>query len=170
MSAYTPAPCSQISDLTKVGRFSAGTKCATSRHGGSPAHGHHTAAFAAAVAHDVARDQAARDESRATHEREAAALPALNMRLRDDYVRECARGVERWNRVIEKAGVDFRLTLPHVAFNRAIGEFASINAAPDGQLLEDLAWLAQRDHFLPTADDGTYLQSLMLLLPDRPTA
>ncbi len=92
---------------------------------------------------------------------EAPALPALNMRLRDDYVRECARGVERWNRVIEKAGVDFRLTLPHVAFNRAIGEFAAINASPDGQLLEDPTWLAQRDHFLPTADDGIYLQSLM---------
>ena len=55
---------------------------------------------------------------------DSPALPALNMRLRDDYVRECARGVERWNLVMAKAGIEFKLKLPHVAFNRAIGEFA----------------------------------------------
>ena len=43
------------------------------------------------------------------------ALTAINMRLRDDYVKECARGVERWNKVIAAAGVEFRLELPHVA-------------------------------------------------------
>src|SRR6186713_1739860 len=32
------------------------------------------------------------------------ALTAINMRLRDDYVNDCAKGVERWNKVIEKAG------------------------------------------------------------------
>ena len=52
------------------------------------------------------------------------ALTAINMRLRDDYVTDCAKGVERWNKVIEKAGVKFRLELPHVAFHRHIGEFA----------------------------------------------
>ena len=36
------------------------------------------------------------------------ALTALNMRLRDDYTRDCAKGVERWNKIIEKTGVDFR--------------------------------------------------------------
>jgi benzoyl-CoA 2,3-dioxygenase component B len=44
------------------------------------------------------------------------ALSALNMRLRDDYVKDCASGVTRWNRVIEKAGIAFQLKLPHVAF------------------------------------------------------
>ncbi|MEA2841369.1 MAG: benzoyl-CoA 2,3-epoxidase subunit, partial [Methylobacteriaceae bacterium] len=33
------------------------------------------------------------------------ALTALNMRLRDDYVVDCAKGVERWNKIIEKTGV-----------------------------------------------------------------
>src|SRR5262245_52964676 len=50
------------------------------------------------------------------------ALTAMNMRLRDDYVADCAKGMERWNKVIEKSGVNFRLTLPHVAFHRHIGE------------------------------------------------
>ena len=65
------------------------------------------------------------------------ALTAINMRLRDDYVVDCAKGVERWNKVIEKAGVKFRLKLPHVAFHRHIGEFQNVKASPDGQVLSD---------------------------------
>src|SRR5271157_360330 len=43
------------------------------------------------------------------------ALSALNMRLRDDYVEDAATGVGRWNRVLERTGTPFRMTLPHVA-------------------------------------------------------
>src|SRR5918992_5318628 len=63
------------------------------------------------------------------------ALTAINMRLRDDYVRECQAGVSRWNKVIEKAGVAFELKLPSVAFNRRIGEFKTIEASPEGELV-----------------------------------
>ena len=59
------------------------------------------------------------------------------MRLRDDYVNDCAKGVERWNKVIEKTGVKFRLKLPHVAFHRQIGEFQNVKASPDGKVLSD---------------------------------
>jgi benzoyl-CoA 2,3-epoxidase subunit B len=51
------------------------------------------------------------------------ALTAINMRLRDDYTATAARASERWNKIIEKAGVEFQLKLPHVAFHRHIGEF-----------------------------------------------
>ena len=64
------------------------------------------------------------------------ALTALNMRLRDDYTADCAKGVERWNKIIEKAGVNFRLELPHIAFHRQIGEFSDVNATPTGIILE----------------------------------
>src|SRR5215469_4385622 len=60
------------------------------------------------------------------------ALSALNMRLRDDFVDDANAGVTRWNRVLERAGLDYRLRLPHVAFNRRIGEFASVHADTDG--------------------------------------
>ena len=92
---------------------------------------------------------------------DSPALPALNMRLRDDYVRECARGVERWNLVMAKAGIEFKLKLPHVAFNRAIGEFASVEASPEGHLMQAKEWQQQHDHYLPTKDDADFLQSLM---------
>ena len=92
---------------------------------------------------------------------ETPALPALNMRLRDDYVRECARGIERWNRIISKAGVRFDLKLPHVAFSRAIGEFSDINADPDGQLMSNAEWQSHKDQFLPTDQDRAFLGSIM---------
>ena len=33
------------------------------------------------------------------------ALTAINMRLRDDYTADCQRGIDRWNKIIEKTGV-----------------------------------------------------------------
>lgn len=89
------------------------------------------------------------------------ALSALNMRLRDDYVQDCQGGVNRWNKVIEKAGFGFRLALPHVAFNRRIGEFAAIEADPEGRVLDAATWAANRDRWLPTADDNLYVTGLM---------
>ena len=92
---------------------------------------------------------------------DAPALSALNMRLRDDYVAECEHGVARWNRGLAAAGYGFRLSLPHVGFNRRIGEFAAAAIAPDGTILTPEAWQARRDSFLPSAEDGAYIQSLM---------
>ena len=93
---------------------------------------------------------------------EAPALSALNMRLRDDYVKDCLGGVQRWNRVIEKAGYQFELTLPHVAFNRGIGEFKSIHADTKGVLLSAADWAKLRDDVLPNASDRAYIESLMV--------
>jgi benzoyl-CoA 2,3-dioxygenase component B len=84
------------------------------------------------------------------------ALSALNMRLRDDYVADCAAGVGRWNKIIEKAGFDFRIRLPHVAFNRHIGEFRGMNVDPDGKLQD-----SPPTGFLPSDDDRAYIESLM---------
>lgn len=89
------------------------------------------------------------------------ALSALNMRLRDDYVDDCNEGVRRWNKVIERSGFEFRLRLPHVAFNRRIGEFAPIEADPGGRLLDAAEWARRREEFLPSTSDNEYLASLM---------
>jgi benzoyl-CoA 2,3-dioxygenase component B len=90
------------------------------------------------------------------------ALSALNMRLRDDFVADADSGVERWwNRIIARHGIAYRLKLPHVAFNRRIGEFAAIHADPDGNILTPGDWQRRRDEFLPAAADDTFVQSLM---------
>ncbi len=94
-------------------------------------------------------------------EQEAPALSALNMRLRDDFIADAAGGVGRWNKVIEKAGIDFRLTLPHQAHNRKIGEFKVIETDPLGTILTAGEWAARKDEFLPTAEDAAFILGLM---------
>jgi len=90
------------------------------------------------------------------------ALSALNMRLRDDYVADATSAVERWwNRIVERAGTAFHITLPHVAFNRRIGEFAAIEADPKGNLLTAADWIRRRAEFLPSAEDDAFVASLM---------
>lgn len=89
------------------------------------------------------------------------ALTAINMRLRDDYIADCAKGVQRWNKVIAKTGVNFELKLPHQAFNRKIGAFQNAHVSPAGVILSKDAWEANRDGWLPSADDGAYIDSLM---------
>ena len=89
------------------------------------------------------------------------ALSALNMRLRDDYVVDTQAGVNRWNRVFAQTGIEFRITLPHVAFNRRIGEFAAIETDTDGDILTAAEWMRRRDSMLPSADDNAFIASLM---------
>ncbi len=94
-------------------------------------------------------------------EEEVPALTAINMRLRDDYVKDASGGVGRWNKAITKANIDFQLKLPHEAFHRQIGVFAAIKADPDGNLISDEQWQADAVDWLPTSADGDFIQSLM---------
>ena len=98
---------------------------------------------------------------------QAPALSALNMRLRDDYVQDTAAGIARWNRVLERAEVPFRLTLPHVAFNRGIGEFAACHADIDGTLLTADQWAKRSKEVLPSIEDNLFIASLMQPVRDR---
>jgi benzoyl-CoA 2,3-dioxygenase component B len=103
----------------------------------------------------------ARPEGDRVVSREEPALPALNERLRDDYIADCQRGVDRWNQVIRRQGVDFELRLPHRGFHRAIGAFAETRVSPDGRVLGQAEWDARRAGWLPTEADRAYLLSLM---------
>jgi benzoyl-CoA 2,3-dioxygenase component B len=89
------------------------------------------------------------------------ALTSLNERLRDDYVADCARGVARWNGVIQRAGIPFELKLPHRAFHRAIGAFADVRVSPDGRVVTQAEWDAHRAEWLPTEADEAFVGSLM---------
>jgi benzoyl-CoA 2,3-dioxygenase component B len=90
-----------------------------------------------------------------------SALTALNERLRDDYIKEVEAGVGRWNRIIEKAGIPFRLRLPHKGFHRAIGNFAGHHISVDGVVMSREQWEKNAPEWLPSAEDYKYVQSLM---------
>ena len=83
------------------------------------------------------------------------------MPLRDDYVDDAAAGVTRWDRVLERSGTNFRITLPHVAFNRRIGEFSTIHTDTEGNTLSSEDWQARRESMLPSAEDNVFISSLM---------
>ena len=89
------------------------------------------------------------------------ALTALNERLRDDYIADCQRGVDRWNGIIRKAGLDVELRLPHRGFHRAIGMFAEVRVSPDGRIVSQAEWDARKDEWLPTEADAAYVATLM---------
>jgi benzoyl-CoA 2,3-dioxygenase component B len=95
-------------------------------------------------------------------ETQASALSVVNERLRDDYIADCQRGVDRWNRLISKCGVDFKFSLPHRAFHRQIGEFSDIYATPEGQLIDEAQWLKRASDWLPSDEDQAYVSSLMV--------
>jgi benzoyl-CoA 2,3-dioxygenase component B len=99
--------------------------------------------------------------------RAEAALTALNERLRDDYIADCQRGVDRWNQIIRKQGIEFELRLPHRGFHRAIGAFAEARVSPDGRVLSQAEWDARHGEWLPTEDDKAFVQSLMVPVVER---
>ena len=92
---------------------------------------------------------------------EAPALNALNEKLRDDYIRDAVAGIERWNKVIEKHGIPFRLKAPHKAFHRRIGPLAAAHIDPDGTVVSVADWAANVDRWLPGAADRAFVASLM---------
>jgi benzoyl-CoA 2,3-dioxygenase component B len=53
------------------------------------------------------------------------------------------------------------MALPHVAFHRLIGEFKNVQATPQGELIDDAAWGKRQAEWLPTAEDGDFIASLM---------
>jgi benzoyl-CoA 2,3-dioxygenase component B len=86
---------------------------------------------------------------------------ALNEVLRDDYVEDCQRGVDRWNKTIREAGIQFELVLPSRRFHRAIGQFAAVQTNPSGALLPAEEWERRRGEWLPAEADEVYIKSLM---------
>jgi benzoyl-CoA 2,3-dioxygenase component B len=92
---------------------------------------------------------------------EVAALVGLNTDLRRAYIADCQSGVNRWNRILSEAGLPQRLRLPSIAFNRKVGAFAGIEAAPDGEMLDAAEWERRMGAWLPTEVDKTHVRSLM---------
>jgi benzoyl-CoA 2,3-epoxidase subunit B len=102
-----------------------------------------------------------RVENGAFVDTEVSALSVVNERLRDDYIADCQRGVDRWNKIIAERGIDFAFKLPHRAFNRRIGEFADVHATPGGKIVDQAAWDKGLAEWLPTGADQEYVGSLM---------
>jgi benzoyl-CoA 2,3-epoxidase subunit B len=106
-------------------------------------------------------------EDGAVGQTEVSALVGLNTDLRREYIADCQGGVNRWNKILDEAGLSQRLRLPHVAFNRKVGAYSAIEATPDGELISADEWAKRRSAWLPTDVDKTYVRSLMRPVHER---
>ena len=94
-------------------------------------------------------------------EKEVPMLNALNEVLRDDFIKDSVAGVGRWNKVIEKAGIPFRLQAPHKAFHRQHRHARGHEVSPDGRVVSDAEWDAQERDGCRRAEDRAFVASLM---------
>jgi benzoyl-CoA 2,3-dioxygenase component B len=95
---------------------------------------------------------------------EAQAVPlrnAMNEVMRDAYIEDCQRGVDRWNRAIAAHGIAFELRLPSRRFHRRVGVYAGMHADPSGAAIAASTWEAGRSEWLPTESDAAFVRSLM---------
>jgi benzoyl-CoA 2,3-dioxygenase component B len=109
---------------------------------------------------DVVKEPSATGERTVVRE-EIAMRNAMTEVLRDAYVEDCQRGVDKWNRTIASHGIDFKLTLPSRRFHRHIGIYAGTKFDPSGSPIDEAKWEAKKEDWLPSEKDKAYVQSLM---------
>ena len=85
---------------------------------------------------------------------------AMNEVLRDAYIEDCQRGVDRWNKRLAEAGISTRLALPSKRFYRHIGIYADLPFDPEGRFLEKAEWDLRRGEWLPSDADRAYVANL----------
>ena len=93
--------------------------------------------------------------------REVPLRNALNEVLRGEYVKDCAKGLARWNKALADAGLSEQLYLPSTRFHRHLGEYAGHNFDLRGSLISNEEFEQRRSEWLPTIEDREYVGSLM---------
>jgi benzoyl-CoA 2,3-epoxidase subunit B len=86
---------------------------------------------------------------------------AMNEVLRDNYVEDCQRAVDKWNRSLERAGLSLRLRLPHRRFHRHIGLYANLPFDVDGNHLDAADFERKKSEWLPNDADRAFVDALM---------
>jgi benzoyl-CoA 2,3-dioxygenase component B len=86
---------------------------------------------------------------------------AINEVLRDEYIDDCQRALRKWNRTLEKAGLETRLTLPSRRFHRHQGLYSEHSFDPEGNVITKDRYEANSGRWLLNSDDNDYLVSIM---------
>jgi benzoyl-CoA 2,3-epoxidase subunit B len=93
---------------------------------------------------------------------------AMNEVLRDCYVDDCRRAVDKWNRTIARQGItSFQLRLPSRRFHRHIGIYAGLPFDPEGNVVSREEWDRRRGEWLPSPADREWVESLMTPVHER---
>src|SRR4051812_6588184 len=93
--------------------------------------------------------------------REVPLRNALNEVLRGEYVKDCEKGLARWNKALTEEELSERLYLPNIRFHRHVGEYAGHYFDIEGKLISPEEFAAKEADWLPTIEDREYVGSLM---------
>jgi benzoyl-CoA 2,3-dioxygenase component B len=81
--------------------------------------------------------------------------------MRESYLKDCDIGVKRWNRMIERAGHAFRITLPSPRFRRSIGPWAGVPVDLEGRMIARDEYERRLPEWIPSESDRAFVHSLM---------
>lgn len=95
------------------------------------------------------------------HDEEVPYRNAMNEVLRDEYIADCDRALRKWNRTLEKTGIENRLTLPSRRFKRHQGIYADNDFNLEGELISKEEMEANVTEWLLNDEDNHYLTSIM---------
>jgi benzoyl-CoA 2,3-dioxygenase component B len=93
--------------------------------------------------------------------REVPLRNALNEVLRTEYVKDCEKGLARWNKILTEMEMSERLYLPNPRFHRHVGEFAGHTFDIHGNPISKEEFEQRKTEWLPTVEDREYVRSLM---------
>ncbi len=93
--------------------------------------------------------------------REVPLRNALNEVLRGEYVKDCRKGLARWNKALTDEGVSARLFLPSIRFHRHVGEYSGHYFDVEGNLITKEEFEQKLSAWLPSIEDREYVRSLM---------
>ncbi|HLZ12385.1 MAG TPA: benzoyl-CoA 2,3-epoxidase subunit BoxB [Candidatus Acidoferrum sp.] len=86
---------------------------------------------------------------------------AMNEVVRESYVRDCEKGLARWNKLLEESGYPQRMFLPSPRFRRTVGSWANVPTDLSGKPIGAEEFAARQTEWLPTEVDRAYVRSLM---------
>ena len=88
----------------------------------------------------------------------------MNEVLRDNYVEDCQRAVDKWNRTLERGGVapELRFRLPQPPLPPPPGHLLRpTRSTPTGNLISAEEFERRKHEWLPSPSDIDYIESLM---------
>jgi benzoyl-CoA 2,3-dioxygenase component B len=94
-------------------------------------------------------------------DREVPLRNALNELLRNEYVKDCEKGLARWNKILAEEGLSERIYLPNTRFHRHVGEYAGHYFDLEGNLITREEFESRKMQWLPSLEDREYVRSLM---------
>ncbi|MEE8142290.1 MAG: benzoyl-CoA 2,3-epoxidase subunit BoxB, partial [Planctomycetota bacterium] len=80
---------------------------------------------------------------------------------REEYMNDCERALRKWNRTLEKTGIETRLKLPSRRFHRHQGMYSDHFFNPAGELITEEQFEKNKRSWLLMPEDNDYILSIM---------